>query len=91
MTTMTAWWLLRFLVYDKKKQSLTLSRVSGFSNNFNRLATILSRVSRVESNLKMNLPNGGKASNNLLKSFKIFTYPKPLHSHRVRQQNCHQG
>jgi len=31
MATMTAWWLLRFLFYDKKKQSLTLSRVPGFS------------------------------------------------------------
>jgi hypothetical protein len=31
MTTMAAWWLLRFFVYDKKKQSLTLSRVPGFS------------------------------------------------------------
>jgi hypothetical protein len=31
MTTMTAWWLLSFLFYDKKKQSLTLSRVPGFS------------------------------------------------------------
>lgn len=41
-----------FLFYDKKKQSLTLSSARLLQLTILILATILSRVSRVESNLK---------------------------------------
>lgn len=47
-----------FLFYDKKKQSLTLSRVPGFSDT---LATILSRVSRVCINLNLTFPLEGRS------------------------------
>jgi hypothetical protein len=75
-----------FLFYDKKKQSLTLSRVPGFYifNNLNQLATILSRVK-----LTTFISHNGKMRNSFF--VKPFTYPKPQHSHRVRQQNYHQG
>ena len=53
MTTMTAWWLLRFFVYDKKKAKPdALSSARLLQLTILILATILSRVSRVESNLK---------------------------------------
>lgn len=47
-----------FLFYDKKKQSLMLSRVPGFSDT---LATILSRVSRVCINLNLTFPLEGRS------------------------------
>ena len=45
--------VVEVFVYDKKKQSLTLSRVPGFADT---LATILSRVSRVCINLNLTFP-----------------------------------
>ena len=79
MATMTAWWLLRFLFYDKKKQSLTLSRVPGFYifNNLNQLATILSRVSRVK--LTTFISHNGKMRN----SFFVKSLHIPSHSTRT--------
>lgn len=68
-----------FLFYDKKKQSLTLSRVPGFSDT---LATILSRVSRVCINLNRTFPMKERSTNNLLNLLKILHIP----SHSTRTE-----
>ena len=47
MTTMTAWWLLRFFVYDKKKAKPDALSSARLFLTILTLATILSRVSRV--------------------------------------------
>ena len=52
MTTMTAWWLLRFFVYDKKKVKPDALSSARLFLTILTLATILSRVSRVKTNLK---------------------------------------
>ena len=52
MTTMTAWWLLRFFVYDKKKAKPDALSSARLFLTILTLATILSRVSRVKTNLK---------------------------------------
>lgn len=46
MTTMTAWWLLRFFVYDKKKAKPDALSSARLLLTILTLATILSRVSR---------------------------------------------
>ena len=75
-----------FMIRKAKPDALSSARLLHF-NNLNQLATILSRVSRVK--LTTFISHNGKMRNSFF--VKPFTYPKPQHSHRVRQQNYHQG
>lgn len=66
--------VVEVFVYDKKKQSLTLSRVPGFLLTSNPRYNPLTSFASLYK-LKSYLPTGGKVTNNLLNLSKYLHFP----------------